>query len=192
MAWGRRRIRPALGAEDGFTLIELLAALSILAVGILGVTATLSKTREAVTTAEVREVAIHQAERELERLRALPYDALAIGSQPSASTDPASPAFYVQGTQYQWDPANAASVAPLVIVPGTQPTQTTWTQNRVGTTTARLSGTLQVYVTTFVDDVPGSPQAKRVIVGVTVDGRHALTRPTVVSTIVHQPPVVTP
>lgn len=176
-----KRIRQALGAEDGFTLIELLAALSILAVGILGVAATLNKTRDAVTTSEVRETAVHRAEREVERLRALPYDTLKLASVPVSSPSQADPAYYVQGTQYQWDPANAASVAPFV-TGGTIVPRTTWTDGR-------LSGTLSVYITNFIDTVPGTAQAKRVIVGVTVDGRYALPRPTVVSTVVHQPPV---
>ena len=81
MAWFRNRLRD----EDGFSLIELLAALSILLVGILGVAATLDKTRDAVTTSEVRETAVHRAERELERLRALRYANLALASVPSGS-----------------------------------------------------------------------------------------------------------
>jgi prepilin-type N-terminal cleavage/methylation domain-containing protein len=173
-----------LRGEDGFTLIELLAALSILAVGILGVVATLDKTRDVVTTSEVRGTAVHRAERELERLRALPYDQLALASLPTASASQADPAFYVQGSQYQWDPADATRVAPL-ITGGALAPRTTWTDGR-------MSGTLQVYVTNFVDTIPGTAQAKRVIVGVTVNGRWALSRPTVVSTVVHQPPPPTP
>ena len=65
---------------------------------------------------------------------------------------------------------------------GTIAPRTTWTDGRMG-------GTLQVYVTNYVDSlVAGTPQAKRLVVGVTVDGRWRLSRPTVVSTIVHQPP----
>ena len=181
MAWFRDRVRHAGRGEEGFTLIELLAALSILLVGILGVAATLQKTREAVSIAEVRETAVYRAEREIERLRSLPYASLALASMPASSPDQSDPAFYVQGTQYQWDSGNAASVAPLVTGGAIAP-RTTWTDGR-------LSGTLQVYVTTFVDTVAGTPQAKRLIVGVTVNGRYALNRPTIVSTVVHQPPV---
>ena len=192
MAWFRNRIRHVLGGEDGFSIIELIAALSILLVGILGVAATLSKSRDVVTTAEVREIAVHRAERELERLRSVAYDNLAITHVPADSADPTDPAFYIEGTQYQWDPANAASVAPLVVAAGgTEPLQQ-WTDTRVGTSDVRVSGTVQVYVTNFVDSVPGVAQAKRVIVGVTVNGRYRLPRPTVLSTVVHRPPVPTP
>ena len=187
MAWFRNRIRHLPGGEDGFSLIELLAALTILLVGILGVAATLSKTRDAVTTSEVREAAVHRAERELERLRATPYDSLRLASTPAGSADQSSPAYYVQGTQYRWDPANAASVAPFVMGGTTIAPQTTWSDGR-------FSGTLHRYITTYVDPAvtTGTAQAKRLIVGVTVNGRYALNRPTIVSTVVHQPPVTTP
>lgn len=187
MAWFRNRIRQSLGGEDGFTLIELLAALSILAVGILGVAATLDKTRDAVTTSEVREAAVHRAERELERLRALPYDSLRLAGTPGGSADQSSPAFYVQGAQYQWDPGEAARVAPFVTGGTTIAPQTTWSDGR-------FSGTLHRYITTYIDPAvtTGTAQARRVIVGVTVDGRYALNRPTIVSTVVHQPPATTP
>lgn len=181
----RSALTDRLRGEDGFSLVELLAALSILAVGILGVVATLDRTRDAVTTSEVRETAIHRAERELERLRTLPYDQLALASVPAASTDQTDPAFYVQGSQYQWDPADATRVAPLVTGGALVP-RATWSDGR-------MRGTLQTYVTTYVDPaVTGVPQAKRVLVGVTVDGRWSLLRPTVVSTVVHQPPAPTP
>ena len=182
MASFRDRILHRLRGEEGFSLIELLAALSILLVGILGVAATLDKTRDAVTTSEVRETAVHRAEREMERLRSLPYADLALSELPTASASSSDPAFYVQGSQYQWDPAVPARVAPFV-TGGTINPRTTWSDGR-------MSGTLQVYVTTYNDpSVGGIPQAKRLIVGVTVNGRWALSRPTVVSTVVHQPPV---
>jgi prepilin-type N-terminal cleavage/methylation domain-containing protein len=178
----RSGLRTRLEAEDGFSLIELLAALTILLVGILGVTATLDKTRDAVSTSEVRETAVHRAEREIERLRALPYTELALASIPANSPNQADPAFYVQGSQYQWDPADAARVAPLITGGAIAP-RTTWTDGR-------MSGTLQVYITSYTDTaVAGGPQAKRIIVGVTVNGRWSLSRPTTVSTVVHQPPV---
>ena len=185
MALSRSALIDRLRGEDGFSLIELLAALSILAVGILGVVATLDRTRDAVTTSEVRQTAVHRAERELERLRTVPYDQLALASLPTASANQADPAFYVQGSNYQWDPADASRVAPLVTGGALAP-HTTWSDGR-------MRGTLQTYVTTYVDPaVGGAPLAKRVVVGVTVDGRWSLSRPTTVATVVHQPPPPAP
>ena len=178
-----RRSR-ALRGEEGFTLIELLAALTILLVGILGVVATLDRTRDAVGTSEVRETAVHRAERELERLRSLPYADLKLAGPPIASTDPADPAFYVKDAKFQWDPGDETRVADLV-TGGAIPWKTTWTDGRLG-------GTLQVYITRYDDPVTaigGTPQARRVIVGVTVAGRLALARPTMLSTVIHEPPV---
>ena len=55
---------------------------------------------------------------------------------------------------------------------------------------AELTPTQREVLRALVDTaVPGTPQAKRIIVGVTVNGRYALPRPTVLSTVVHRPPV---
>ena len=187
--------RSTLRAEDGFSLIELLAALTILLIGILGVAASLDRTRDVVTTAEVRETAVHRAQRELERVRALPWAQLGLNAMPTAVASQADPAFYVQGGRYQWDAQNPSNVADLVAPPtftgGTITPRTTWNDGR-------MSGSLQVYVTTFDDTVTpdpsitANPRARRVVVGVTVNGRWALSRPTMVSTVVHEPPPVTP
>ena len=172
--------------EDGFTLVELLAALTILLVGILGVVATLDRTRDAVGFSEVRETAVHRAEREIERLRSIPYAQLALAGVPTESADPADPARYVNGTKFQWDPGDASRQADFVTGGSIAP-RTPWSDGRLG-------GTLQVYITRYDDpatDIGGTPAARRVIVGVTVDGPYSLRRPTMVSTVIHEPAVGT-
>ena len=179
------RAKGALRGEEGFTLIELLAALTILLIGILGVVATLDRTRDAVGYSEVRETAVHRAEREIERLRSIPYADLKLASAPATSTDPGDPAQYVSQdrTKFQWDPNDSSRVADLVTGGAIEP-RTTWSDGRLG-------GTLQVYITRYDDpatDIGGTPAASRVIVGVTVDGPFTLRRPTMVSTVIHEPP----
>jgi prepilin-type N-terminal cleavage/methylation domain-containing protein len=64
----------------GFTLIELMVALAILAVGILGVATTFTNSGNLTTVAEKTEVATYQAQREAERIKALPYGDVALTS----------------------------------------------------------------------------------------------------------------
>src|SRR5918992_2185787 len=98
-----RSERRCLAAEDGFTLFELLVAITLLAVGLIALVGTFDGSRDLVSTAEKTEVASHRAERELERILSLPYASVGHATTPSSSSDPASPAFYVSGGNYQWD-----------------------------------------------------------------------------------------
>ena len=168
-------------SEDGFTLVELLAATLLLVVGILGVLTVLDGSRDAVSRSEVRETAAHRGQRELERIRALPFAQLGLTSAPTQSTDPASPDAYIRsGNRYQWDPADAAGVADIVLG-GTVVSQTAWDDGR-------HRGTLHAYVLRYEDTaVAGPVQARRVIVAVRVNGPWAPPRPLVFSTVVHDP-----
>ena len=171
--------RSALKSEDGFTLIELMAALAVLLVGVLGVIATMDRTRDAVTISEARETAVHRAEREMERIRALPYTQLGLTAVPTQSPDPDDPASEVEGNRYQWDPTNPARVSDF-ITGGSIPSRVPWNDGR-------FSGALQVYVLRYDDPVvAGAAQARRVIVAATVDGATA-PKPIVLSTVVHDP-----
>ena len=168
-------------SDDGFTLVELLAACLLLAVGILGVVGSLDLSRKAVSRAEVREAATHRGERELERLRALPYAQLALTAAPAASGDAADPDFYVRsGNRYQWDPGNAAKVSDMVLGGGVAP-QATWDDGR-------HRGEVHAYVLRYDDAaVTGPIGAKRVVVAVTASGPWSLPHPMFFSTIVHDP-----
>ena len=167
--------------EDGFTLVELLAACLLLAVGVLGVVGSLDLSRTAVSRAEVREAATHRGERELERLRALPYAQLALTVAPGPSGAPADPDSFVRpGAKYQWDPGDAAKVSDMVVGGGVAP-QTAWADGR-------HRGKVHAYVLRYDDAaVTGPIGARRVVVAVTVDGPWSLPRPMFFSTIVHDP-----
>ena len=75
-------------------MIELLASMLILATGIAGLVGTLSGSRDLTSHAELKEAAVHRAEREIERLQALDFEKVAHlpGSIPAPTTgDPDDP-----------------------------------------------------------------------------------------------------
>ena len=173
----------ALRAEDGFTIIEVLAACVVLLVGVLGVVATLDRSREVVSRAEAREAAVYQAERGLEAVRSIPYAQLALSSAPPTSSAPGDPDFYVKaGNRYQWDPRDDTKVSDLVLG-GYVPREISWDDGR-------MRGTLNAYVLEYDDPVVTGPaQARRVLVAATLAGPWAQPRPVVLSTVVHDPTV---
>jgi prepilin-type N-terminal cleavage/methylation domain-containing protein len=189
-AWRRSPARPrSLAAEDGFTLFELLAAITLLAVGLIALVGTFDGSRDLVSVAEKTEVATHRAERELERILALPYASVAHPSTPGSSTDQTSPASFVSSTNYQYDQGSTGPRSEtLAVVPGStvDTAPATWTDSE-----SRLRGRIQSFVTWTGDAVctptNGSLCAKRVTVAVTVDGNRPLRRPVLISTIVSNP-----
>jgi prepilin-type N-terminal cleavage/methylation domain-containing protein len=171
----RRRLVKRLAPESGFTLVELLMAIVVAAIGLGALVTTLASSRDLVTVSEKQETMVHQAERELERILALPYTAVALNSAPdAASGDPDDPRRFVTAgppPSYRWDQDTTPRSDLLVIEPaaGTLAPRTSWTDGQ-----SRLSGDIHRFVTTTEDQCldascPGVQAAKRVTVVVTVD-----------------------
>jgi prepilin-type N-terminal cleavage/methylation domain-containing protein len=193
----RKRVRE-LAADDGFTLIELMIASLVMVVGLLALVSGLDHSRKLVTQSEKVEVATHQAERAVERILAMRYDQVALTTAPSDSDSQADPAFWVSGSTYQWDqnstgsaafetlcvtkcPAEAASVVGAIV--GAEE----WEDPA-----SRLHGWVHRFVTEVPDlcsatGCPGNQPAKRVTVGVTVDGNEPLAKPVFISTLMVDP-----
>jgi prepilin-type N-terminal cleavage/methylation domain-containing protein len=77
------------GSQSGFTLVEVLVAALVFAAGALGVLAALDTATRNSYRAEQSQVAINVAQRELEKLRQVPYADLALTSAPvTSSVDP--------------------------------------------------------------------------------------------------------
>jgi Tfp pilus assembly protein PilV len=86
----RARIRSRLADEGGFTLIEGLVAGLVLVIGLLASIGVFEGSAHESATGERQQVAVEQAQAELERLRDLPYDQLAIDQgQPQPLWPPA-------------------------------------------------------------------------------------------------------
>lgn len=70
------RPAPASADESGFTLVELMAALTILAVGIVGTIGVMNSSIRVAGTTGARSKGVAVATKHIERLRAVPYDQL--------------------------------------------------------------------------------------------------------------------
>ena len=66
-------------ATSGFSLVEVVVAITILSVGLLGMGTTMLYSVRSVTTADLVTERAAARQAAVERLRAMPYDSLAIG-----------------------------------------------------------------------------------------------------------------
>jgi prepilin-type N-terminal cleavage/methylation domain-containing protein len=177
----------ALAHEDGFTLFELLMAITVLAVGLMALVSSFDHSRDLVSTAEETEVASHRAERELERILSLSYPDVAHPSTPAASLNSAEPAFFVNGSNYQYDQGPTGPSETLTVVDGGDipSSPSNWTDSET-----RLEGKIQSFITWTGDYCTAGDRtrcAKRVTVAVTVDGPRPLRRPVLISTVMTSP-----
>jgi prepilin-type N-terminal cleavage/methylation domain-containing protein len=190
--------RRKLAAEDGFTLIELMIASLIMAVGLLALVSGLDHSRELVTHSEKVEAASHQAERAVERILAMRYDQVSLTTAPSGSESQADPRFWVSGSTYQWDQSSTAPAAFETLCVATCPAEAAGAVGTILTAEewedpdSRLHGWVHQFVTEVPDlcaaaGCAGNQPAKRVTVGVTVDGSDPLTRPVFISTLMIDP-----
>ena len=76
-----------LGEQAGFTLVEVLVAWSVLLVAIVGTLQAFAGAQSGTAKAEQRASLIVVAQREMERLRGLPYEQLGMAALPGPSTE---------------------------------------------------------------------------------------------------------
>jgi len=101
--------------EDGFSLAEVMVALTIIAVGFLGLATTASTGARMLAEARQRQAATEIANRELEHIRNIPYDDVALTGALTKSTDPDDPDFHVSVDGLGYDHDKNASDDLLVI-----------------------------------------------------------------------------
>jgi prepilin-type N-terminal cleavage/methylation domain-containing protein len=196
----RRRVAARrLASEDGFTLIELLIAMTVTAVGLMALVSSFDHSRNLVSLAEKTEVATHRAERQMEQVLALPYGQIAHRIPPVNDPDPASPANYVSGLNYQWDQGPTGPRSEILRVDAVNGSTlldvTPWQDSE-----SRLQGEVHTFATQTGDLCPtytppsGGPQrctgterGTRVTVAVTVDGPRPLRRPVLISAVITDP-----
>jgi hypothetical protein len=165
----------SLRCECGLTLMEVVVTAAILMVGMLGTFSAFTGAKRTTLAAQHREVAVHQAQREIEKLTTRTYAELKLTAQPEASSDPSDPGYRVNGATFKTRPD---LVEPLVL-----PSDTGAPGNvnpgpdafSVAAGNSIVRGKVYRYVTwrdeRCVSDVcAGTQNTKRVVVAITIDG----------------------
>jgi prepilin-type N-terminal cleavage/methylation domain-containing protein len=187
--------------QGGFTLIELLAAISILTVGIFAVGTTLASSRTESSGAETQQVEIHRAQKELERIEALPYAQVGLTAAPGTSTSATDPRYYVGGgacPSYQWNQtAGSTSNTDAVVINGCTYGTSSYSGGSLGPgptawSDGHVSGNVYDFVTWVTDTkcgsgCPSSNDYKRVTIAVTNTNGSRPFNPVLVSTIIADP-----
>ena len=174
----RRRL---VSSEDGFTLIEVLVAAFILVLGSLAIFMTFAAAIHNVQRGRDTQIAQSVAQREIEKIHALPYERIAMTALPAASAEAASPAKRITGTEFAMG-RTGTEKAPLAVA-GTGICSTskpcvnsTPSSTCVGTASPTFSngtatGSVYCYVTTGKDEAcetatGNSCPYKRIVVAV--------------------------
>src|SRR6188472_4005062 len=87
----RRRTASRLRHESGFSLIEVLVAALVLSVGVAATMRVFGASGRTTLRAQAQQVAVQEAQAELERLAGVPYPALALTASAPSSSDPRNP-----------------------------------------------------------------------------------------------------
>jgi Tfp pilus assembly protein PilV len=101
--------------EDGFTIIEVLVAAFILVLAALAVFMTLAAAVRNAQRGKETQVGISFAQREMEKVRALPYSQLAMKTAPGTSTEATNPNSRVSGTSFDLDRGGTTANATMAI-----------------------------------------------------------------------------
>ena len=103
--------------EQGFALVELLVAVLVLAIGAIAVLGVVDASTRNTFRAEQTQVAINRAQRELEQIRHLDYEDVALTTTPATSSDPKDPRYRVSGNNFAvgWDGATPSDYAEMAI-----------------------------------------------------------------------------
>ncbi len=101
--------------QDGFTVIEVLVASFILVLGALAVFMTFSAAVRNVQRGKETQVGLSVAQREMEKIRSLPYEKIALKTTPVNSTETTNPNNRVSGSTFNLNRTGAANYASMVI-----------------------------------------------------------------------------
>jgi type II secretory pathway pseudopilin PulG len=101
--------------EEGFTIVEVLVAALVLMLGAFATFGVLSAATRNQERAESGQVALNRAQLELERLRSLTYEELALTAAPAPSPKQLNPNFRVSGNTFAITRNPASNYAPMVV-----------------------------------------------------------------------------
>jgi prepilin-type N-terminal cleavage/methylation domain-containing protein len=186
-------------SEHGFTLVEVLAAVALISIGVAATLKIFGATGRTVLRSERTEVAVQQAQAELDQMRTIPYGQLALTAQPLSSSDPKDPGSRVEGGSLRVrsdlsEPFVLAAAAGEVARVDPAPKDFV-----VGLAGATITGHLYRYLTWRDESCPfalcsGTDNTKRLTVAVTLDPEPSgLRRPPMwFSTVVVDPDAAPP
>jgi prepilin-type N-terminal cleavage/methylation domain-containing protein len=198
-------------SEQGMTLIEVQVALFILAIGVVGTVSLFTVAKAASLNAQRHEVAVHQAQKEMEYLRSLSYEQLGLTGTPPLldrlENDPAKIGYHnesstTDGSAFVVKSATGggAAITEHLVLPDSDPdgvlspAPTPFIVGDMG-----ISGKVHRFVTWRPEDCgldvggaaicPGDRDTKRLIVAVTIDtgGGSALSKPVWMTSITIDP-----
>ncbi|HEX3174333.1 MAG TPA: hypothetical protein VHQ43_08975 [Solirubrobacterales bacterium] len=112
--WLNKRTDGA-GSESGLTIVEVLVAAIVLVLGAAATFGILAAAARNGQRAKATQVALDLAQEELERLHGIPYENLAVSSQPKTSTSVLNPAYRVKGSEYALKRSPLGEYGQLVI-----------------------------------------------------------------------------
>jgi prepilin-type N-terminal cleavage/methylation domain-containing protein len=104
-----------LKAEHGFTIIEVMVAAMILVIGALTTFGLLSAATRNTQRAKATQVALDRAQQEIEALRAIPNEELALTASPAHSSDSLNPNYRVSNNTFAVQRQPVGSYRNLVV-----------------------------------------------------------------------------
>jgi prepilin-type N-terminal cleavage/methylation domain-containing protein len=158
--------------EAGFTIVEVLVAIFILVIGALATFGLLTDAIRNTQRAKATQVALDRAQQEIEAMRSVPYQQLALTATPAAETNRLSPNYRVSGGAFAVVREPRSSYYTMVVnalegkvAPGPEPF-----------TSGDVSGKVYRYVVWRNDEkcgaaCPGEQDFKQVVVAVKLDKR---------------------
>lgn len=100
--------------EDGLTIVEVVVAALILVVGALGVLGIVDAATRNTYRAEQSQVVANVLQGEMEKLRQVPYEELALTSLPAHANDPDDPDSRIASTSFFYTGRQGTGLKPLV------------------------------------------------------------------------------
>jgi hypothetical protein len=174
-----RRHRRSLAGEAGMTVAEAVIATFLMVLGAMAVMSVISAGTRNTFRAEQSQVVVNRLQEELETIKQLPFEEIALPSVPEDSGDPENPNSRISGTQYDIDP-DGGTLAPIVydgstLVGGGNVEGGQVTGGPAPFESGDITGDIYRYVV-WLDDpscseslCPGAQDLKRVVVAIKLD-----------------------
>jgi type II secretory pathway pseudopilin PulG len=107
--------RRSADGEAGFTTVELMVALSVMAIGFFALAGALGFGLRQVTLSRQRQTATEIGNARIEHLRNVPYEAVALTTQPVHVDDTDNPDYFVSGDNTQFDVTGDGDYEDLIV-----------------------------------------------------------------------------